>query len=165
MSCWVVDTSPLIFLSKLGRLDLLRHRAQKILVPRAVLTELQARPDQGFPAIEAALGSWLHLVEPGNRSSVDLLRIDLGAGEAEAIVIAREEQAEKIVMDDLDGRRYARLLGLQPVGTLGVLLAARLRGELASLAAEIERLRQLGFRASDALVRTVLETAGEVREE
>lgn len=64
-------------------------------------------------------------------------------------------------MDDLDGRRFARRLGVIAVGTLGLLLAARLRGDLPSLRAEIERLRAGGFRVSSALVEAVLRTAGE----
>ena len=45
MTLWVVDTSPLVFLAKLGRLDLLRESADLVTVPRAVLTEVRAKPD------------------------------------------------------------------------------------------------------------------------
>jgi predicted nucleic acid-binding protein len=77
------------------------------------------------------------------------------------IALAHESSAERIVMDDLDGRRFARRLGLEPVGTLGLLLAARLRGELGSLREEIERLEREGFRASPSLVAAVLLAVGE----
>jgi predicted nucleic acid-binding protein len=66
-----------------------------------------------------------------------------------------------VVIDDLDGRRFAYRLGLAPIGTLGLLLAARLRGDLPSLHQEIERLEAAGFRISGALRRAVLERAGE----
>lgn len=86
---------------------------------------------------------------------------DLDAGEAEVIALAREVSAERVIMDDLDGRRFAHRLGLAPIGTLGLLLAARLRGELPSLQEEIERLQSVGFRISGALRRAFLERAGE----
>ena len=75
--------------------------------------------------------------------------------------LSKEVKADRVIMDDLDGRRFARRLGLVPVGTLGLLLAARLRGEVASLRVEIERLRASGFRMSSGLIDAVLRGAGE----
>lgn len=85
----------------------------------------------------------------------------LGSGEAEVIALAKERGATTVVLDDLDARRFARRVGLRPIGTLGLLLAARLRNELPSLSAEIARLRKVGFYAGDELVTAVLEAAGE----
>lgn len=93
--------------------------------------------------------------------TLGVLRLDLDAGEAEVIALAYERSADRTVMDDLAGRRYARRLGLPLIGTVGLLLAARLRGEVASLKIEIERLRAVGFFVSEALVAEVLKSAGE----
>jgi predicted nucleic acid-binding protein len=161
MSRWIADTSPLIFLAKLDRLDLLRKSADEILVPAAVIQEVRAYPDAASRKIEEALGSWLREETVGERRVVDILLADLDFGEAEVIALASERAVERIVMDDLDGRRLARRLGLEPIGTLGLLLAARLRGELSSLREEIERLEREGFRASPSLVEAVLKAAGE----
>jgi predicted nucleic acid-binding protein len=38
---WVIDTSPLLFLAKLGHLELLRKSAETICIPQAVLDEVQ----------------------------------------------------------------------------------------------------------------------------
>jgi hypothetical protein len=161
MSRWVVDTSPLIFLAKLNRLDLLRKSADEVLAPAAVIEEVRAYPDEASRKIEDALGSWLREEKVEERRIVDVLLADLDFGEAEVIALAHESSAERIVMDDLDGRRFARRLGLEPVGTLGLLLAARLRGELGSLREEIERLEREGFRVSPSLRASVLLAAGE----
>ena len=160
MTLWVVDTSPLIFLSKLNRLDLLQG-AERILVPTAVLREIQEYPDEVAAEVEKAQRSWLQVQAVQDRGVVDVLMADLDAGEAEVIALAREVSAERVIMDDLDGRRFAHRLGLAPIGTLGLLLAARLRGELPSLQEEIERLQSVGFRISGALRRAFLERAGE----
>ncbi len=161
MSRWIADTSPLIFLAKLDRLDLLRKSADNIFVPAAVVKEVRAYPDDASQKIEEALGSWLREEEVKERRIVDILLADLDFGEAEVIALASERAAERIVMDDLDGRRLARRLGLEPIGTLGLLLAAKLQGQLESLQGEIERLEREGFRASPSLVEAVLKAAGE----
>lgn len=86
---------------------------------------------------------------------------DLDAGESEVIALALELEAERVILDDLDARRLAQRLGVVPVGTLGLLLAARLRGEIQSLRAELDRLQQAGFRVSPTLRQAVLREAGE----
>jgi Domain of unknown function (DUF3368) len=66
-----------------------------------------------------------------------------------------------LVMDDQDARRFANRCGLTVIGTLGILLAAKQRGAIASLRAEINALSSLGFRAKPRLVTAVLQSAGE----
>jgi predicted nucleic acid-binding protein len=161
VTTWVVDTSPLIFLAKLGRLELLRDGADAVCAPRAVLAEVRAQPDEATLAIERASQTWLSVRQVSNRSAVEILLADLDLGEAETIVLAREIEADKVVMDDLDARRFARRVGLDMIGTMGLLLAARLREELPSLREEIERLQDLGFRVAQPLVEAVLKEAGE----
>ena len=46
MSIWVVNTSPLVFLGNLGRLELLRHEGREVYIPRAVAEEIAERPDR-----------------------------------------------------------------------------------------------------------------------
>lgn len=161
MTRWVVDTSPLIFLAKLDRLDLLRKGADEILAPPAVIDEIRSHPDDASRQIAKAVSSWLTVMQVEDRGTLEMLRGDLGSGEAEAIILSRQVGADRVVMDDLDGRRFAHRLGVTAVGTLGLLLAARLRGELPALRLEIEKLRAAGFRVSEALVGAVLRDSGE----
>jgi uncharacterized protein len=161
MRPWVVDTSPLIFLAKLDRLDLLRKSASEVLIPEAVLREVKEQPDEGSRRIEKAVESWLQVRLVEDLRVVEVLRADLDWGEAEVIALALQTQAERVVMDDLDGRRKARRLQVNLVGTLGVLLAAQKRGEIPSLREEVERLRQQGFRVGEGLLQAVLREAGE----
>ncbi len=161
MSRWVVDTGPLIFLAQIDRLDLLRHAADEVLIPPGVLQELRAKTDASASKIETARRTWLRLDSLRDQTMLKVLSLDLDAGEAEVIALAHERSADRTVMDDLAGRRYARRLGLPLVGTIGLLLAARLRGEVNSLKDEIQRLRDAGFFASEALVAEVLRAAGE----
>ncbi len=161
MSCWVVNTSPLIYLAQLDRLDLLRRGADEILVPPTVLEELGAKPDPSSFRIDDARRTWLRCEASRDPKLLEVLKLELDAGEAEAIAVAYERSVDRAVIDDLAGRRYVRQLGVPLVGTLGLLLAARLRGELGSLKREIERLKAVGFYAGDELVQKILRAAGE----
>jgi predicted nucleic acid-binding protein len=158
---WAVDTGPLIFLSKLGHLDLLKDAASTICVAEAVIDEIQAKPDEAARAINLACQFWLSVRQVTNRQAVEILLADLGRGESETIVLAKEIEAERVVMDDLDARRFAHRVGLKSIGTLGLLLAARLDGRIASLRREIENLADAGFHATPELVDRVLTEAGE----
>lgn len=161
MTVWVVDTSPLIFLSHLDRLDLLRRGGREVVIPRAVLFEVVARQDSAAAAIHAACESWLVVKEVRDRAAVEFVNVDLHAGEAEAIVLAKELAVEWLVMDDQKARQCATRAGLKVVGTLGLLLAAKRKGQVPSVRREIEKLQEAGFRASPRLVTAVLEQAGE----
>jgi hypothetical protein len=165
MRRWVADTSPLLFLAKLNRLDLLRHAADEILAPPAVFQEIRRIPDEASDRLEAARLDWLHVHPVSDLALVDVLQADLDLGESEVIALAQEIRAERVVLDDLDARRRARRIGLLPIGTLGLLLAGRLRGEIPSLRFEIAQLEKEGFRVQKALVEAVLQEAGEQDED
>ena len=85
----------------------------------------------------------------------------LDPGEAEAIVLAEEQQARFLLIDDDRGRRIARRRGISVVGVAGVLLAAKSLGELAAVGPILENLSRIGYRLSPQLVGAVLERAGE----
>ncbi|MCL5960073.1 MAG: DUF3368 domain-containing protein [Chloroflexi bacterium] len=156
----ITNASPLIFLSKLGRLPLLQLGVQEVLVPAEVLSEVRAKPDAGAQQLAAHLGNWL-LECPITRPEFLRLLPDLGRGEKEVIAQALQEGIASVATDDLDARRTAHRMGLEPVGTVGLLLAAKKRGLLTSLKEELARLADPGFRVSDALSTQALREAGE----
>jgi len=130
-------------------------------IPSAVLTEISAKADEACKQIEQATNDWLKVVEVKNRAAVQLLMADLDLGEAEVIAIAKEINADTLLLDDLDARRFAKRVGLPTIGTIGILLSARLQGKIPSLKDEIERLQIHGFRISKTLMEEALKAAGE----
>ncbi|MFM8887603.1 MAG: DUF3368 domain-containing protein [Chthoniobacterales bacterium] len=153
----VVDSSPLIALARIGRLELLRELFGEIVVPSAVWSELVVADLDKAGAREVIASGWIRRQDVGDRSSVDNLRRDLGAGEAEAIVLARELPADLLVMDEELGRRTARGLGVRVVGLVGVLVEARKRGLLPEAASIAEALhRKAGFWLSADLRRLIV---------
>lgn len=161
MSVWVADASPLLYLAHLERLDLLRAEGREVLAPGAVLQEVRAHADAPARAIEDAATRWLKVRDPADPMRVAILRGGLDPGEAAAIALALELNAERLVVDDLDARRACRRLGVPVVGTLGVLVAAKKRGEIESVRAALERLEADSFRVSSSLRALVLAEAGE----
>jgi uncharacterized protein len=103
----VSGTSPILNLSAVGHIDLLRQ----LLIPQAVATELR------WNDVEHRSQEWLILTEPTNWKVVDLLSLRLDRGEAEAIAIAFEMHANRILIDERRARRVALEFELQPLGS------------------------------------------------
>lgn len=160
----VSNTSPLLNLAIIGRLSLVRAQFSEVLIPPAVARELRA--DEGLPGSDslsqALAAGWLKVTPLDTHRVSHILWRTLDEGEAEAIALALQVQAEHILLDERDGRRSARAAGLHSVGVLGILLRAKLEGALDSLADEIERLRtEANFRIAHDLERALLVEAGE----
>ena len=126
----VVDASPLIALARIERLDLLREMFGDVVVPSAVWHEVVASGSDKAGVGQIATAAWIRRRDVVDKSAVAVLRRDLGAGEAEAIVLARELPAGLLIMDERLGRVTARDLGVRTVGLVGVLVEARKRGLL-----------------------------------
>jgi len=117
----VSDTSPILNLAAVGKLHLLRDLYAEIVVPPAVQGELARNAIQLDP-------SWTRVVAARNQNDVAVLREQLDPGEAEAIVVAAELEAELLLVDEKRGRRIAIDRGLEVTGLLGVLAEAKARG-------------------------------------
>lgn len=157
----VVNTAPLIFLSKIGKLDLLRIGTDVVYAPTTVLTELNSVEDEATNVVQGILGTWLQEKACTQPNLMALTVQALDPGEAEVIALALELETKDIVLDDLDARRFARRSGLLPIGTLGLILAAKRAGIIQAVSPEIEALRKAGFYANDTLVQRILTEAGE----
>jgi hypothetical protein len=160
----VSNTSPILNLAIIHRLELLRQQFGEVLIPPAVHEEL--KPDSelpGAPEVQTALQlGWLRVATPSNLALVQTLALELDQGEAAAIALALDMKPDFILMDESEGRAKAPALGLRPVGVLGVLLRAKLNRQLDSVKDTMARLRQeAGFFISDELFSAVLQEASE----
>jgi len=136
----------------------------EILIPQGVLEEL--RVEEGLPGSqsirEAIKKGWLRVKEANDQIFVKVLYADLDKGEAEAIALALQVKAEWIILDEREGRRVAKSLGLKVIGVLGILLRAQREGKLSSLKKSMEDLRQkAGFHIGSELFSDVLREGGE----
>lgn len=158
----VSNASPLINLARIGLLDLLHKLYGSLLIPAAVWNEVVVQGAGQAGAEEVRTADWITRQAIANESLALAFRQELDAGEAEAIVLALETRADLLVMDERLGRETARHMGLRCVGLIGVLIAAKRRGLIASIKPHLDALRDVaGFRVDDALYRQVLEDEGE----
>ncbi len=124
----VADASPLIALARIGRLELLHEVFGTLYLPDAVWREVVEAGMARIGAEAVMHADWIERRSVADGTLVTLLRRDLGAGEAEAIVLARETGAALLLIDERMGRAAARRLGLRVTGLVGVLIEARERG-------------------------------------
>jgi predicted nucleic acid-binding protein len=153
----VSNTGPLIALATIGQLDLLRKLFGEILIPPAVRAEIL--DENTVNAVAAA--DWIMVRPAQDEIAVQLLRGELDAGESEAIVLARELNADLLLIDDRSARRRATAIELSTIGTLGALLLAKTEGLVPVLEPMLRDLRRAGFHMSDELYGQVLDSAGE----
>jgi predicted nucleic acid-binding protein len=149
----VSDTSPLNYLILVGCVDLLPQLFGQVYAPPMVLIEL-GHPRSPMPVRTWAASppEWLNLKEP---AAIDP-SLNLDPGETAAIALAEELKADRLLIDERDGREVAKQRGLFVVGTLNVLNeAAELN--LINLPEVIEQLKATSFHVSARLIQDILQ--------
>ena len=150
----VSNSSVIIALAKICRLVLLEKLFKKIIVPEAVWREVTV---EGKPGHEKILRvEFIHVEKASGRRLVALLEELVDRGEAEAIVLALELNADLLLVDDHDVRSLAKKLGLQVMGTLGVLALAKYRGLIQEVKPIIDELIKRGFWISRKILKEFL---------
>ncbi len=156
----ICNTSPLQYLHQLRRLDLLHDLGSRVLVPRAVVGELEAGRVRGIDEPSPEFIPWISVVDRELSAAVRWAE-ELGAGETEVLLLALANPGAIAVLDDRIARRVATKLGLKFTGTLGILVDAKRRGSVGEVAPLLEQLRLLGFRVSVRARSIALRAAGE----
>ncbi|MDU9050562.1 MAG: DUF3368 domain-containing protein [Candidatus Electrothrix sp. Rat3] len=156
----ISDSSPLISLAIIGQLELPEKLFDQLFVPSAVFEEV-TRADKPFAKdLEVFLNGRIKHVK--NKMAVEMLSENIGAGEAEAIVFALEQQPAIILIDDLKARKFAKLKGLNIIGTMGILLKAKHEGLIKEIKPFIAELLMNDIRISRRIVDITLQAASEV---
>lgn len=124
----VSDTSPIINLAIIGRLDILPALFGKIVIPLEVFEEITVQ-GAGMPgADEVRQSSWVEVRKCSNITFIQALQFQVDPGEAEAIGLALELNASLILIDERLGRQLAKAYHLPIMGLLGVLKIAKGKG-------------------------------------
>lgn len=155
----VSNTTPLISLLKIGRLHLLESLYSTVIVPTAVWQEIEQGRDRPYYTDLLTL-PFISIQSVSNIASVEYLT-DLDRGEAEVIVLAREINADLVIIDEEAGRSYARHFNLTLTGTLGILLRAKQDGLIPEVKPLLEKLLASGVWISKWVFADVLVLAGE----
>jgi predicted nucleic acid-binding protein len=139
----VADTSPINYLILIEEIHILPKMYGTVAIPAAVRDELLRL---SAPAMVRTwigqLPSWLEVRVPENAPDALLAKLD--PGERDAILLAGELRADRLIVDDPEGRREAEKRGLVVMGTLGVLQEAGSLG-LLDLRVAVKRLQETSF--------------------
>ncbi len=150
----VSDTSPLTALLTVNETDLLKTLFGEVVIPRAVHLEL-LRSHSHLPL-------WLRVEGVRNTAQVARMRQVVDEGEAEAIELAKELQADWLLMDERKGRRIAKQEGVPIIGLVGVVLLAKRHNLISSARALLDRLEsQAGIYLSREIKDSALRAVGE----
>lgn len=156
---WVVNSSPLITLAKVGHMDLLLDDDHSLLIPPAVRKEVLHGPvtDPARQALQSGFGTTCDDVSPHP------MVLEWGLGSGETAVLSQVKQGGGIaVVDDGAARMAAKVMGIKITGTLGLVLRAHRVGRIQSAATVIRALRDAGLRLDDEVIRKALAaTSGE----
>ena len=158
----ISDTSPIINLAIIGYLDLMPKLYNEIVIPKAVFDEIVLK-GEGLPgSFEIKNAHWVSVATCQNESLLSKLLNELDQGEAEAIVLALELKADRILIDEVNGREVATRLHLQTLGLLGILLEAKSNYLIPSVKPLMDALRtKARFFIHQSLYNQVLKIAKE----
>ncbi len=155
----VADASSLISLAEINKFYLLKELFSKVYIPMAVYQEVVIAGENESGANETHAGiedGWIKKEAVKDILAVETLLSSISIGEAEAIILAKELKVDRVLLNDLEARNEAHLLGLKVTGAIGILQLARDRGVSIDLKKELDNLKKTGFRISDELYEKVL---------
>lgn len=105
---------------------------------------------------------WIVPKEVTDKEAIRRMSKYLDPGEAEAIILAKELNAEFLIIDERKGRQIAEDYGLRIIGLLGVLVRGKQKGHIPYLKPILDKLiDRIGFRVSVKLYNKILEEVGE----
>ncbi len=119
------NAGPLIHLARIGRLNLLKEIFDEIIIPRAVKVEVIDRgKEKGKPDAFLIDGvNWIKVVDDPVNAGQLAEKVGIHLGEACAILLAKSLNVP-VLLDDSDARKFALGLGLEVVGSVGIIIKA-----------------------------------------
>ncbi|MEK7397965.1 MAG: DUF3368 domain-containing protein [Candidatus Poribacteria bacterium] len=157
----ICDSTVIIGLAKIGKLDLLKQIYGEVYIPEAVFIEVVVEGKEKNGAKETAELEWVKRKPVKDKRIVEILFAELGRGEAEVLVLGKELNADLLIIDDERARTAAISANFQVIGLIGVLLLAKHLNFINQIKPFLEELKNKNFRLSDKLIEKVLKLAGE----
>ncbi len=149
------DSSALVALAVMDRLSLLEEIFDEIFVPQAVYDEVSIdnKPQ--------SLKLKLFLADKIIQVKLDISKMGLGQGELEAITLYQNTKADFLLIDDRRAKNFAKLNGIEVIGSLGVILLAKEKGLIESVRDDFKKLLDSNLFISQSLIDKILKEVGE----
>lgn len=157
----VSDSTILIGLVKIGKLDILKEIFFKVYIPEEVFEEVveRGKGKPGSKVIKEA--AWIEVKPVKDKIQVKFLLGSLEKGEAEVLVLARELEADLILLDEEKARKSAVIAGFEIMGLLGLFVLAKNLGLIDEVRPLVDELMIKRSRISDKIIEKTLKKAGE----
>ena len=146
----ISDTSCLIVLDNIDALSVLKDLYSRVLIT----PEVQEEFGEELPA-------FIEIIPTKDKKYFSLLESIVDPGEASSLALALEIDDSILIIDDLKGRKIAQKVGIRFTGTLGVILAAKDKGTIQSVAPLLDEIKNQNFRISEELEMKFLRLAKE----
>ena len=157
----VVNTTPLIALSHVSQLDVLKRLYGEIIIPEAVYRELSIKTESICKkAVDNSL-EWIRIKSINNEMAKAMYKTQLHDGEVEVMILSKEIAADVVIIDDANAKKHAKYLGLPVTGTLGVLIKAKREGYVNELKPIFSQMVENGIYISQSLMELCLKQVGE----
>lgn len=157
----VVNSTPIISLSIIQKLDLLLNLYRKIYVPQAVFDEVSVAGESMIGAKALKSADFIKIVSVKNDTARKFFSTSLHKGEVEVMILAKEINADLVVIDDYQARKHAKYLGLNLTGTLGVLLKAKKESLINEIRPLMDKLINNDIYIDNKLYEKVIQMADE----
>jgi len=154
----VSNTTPIISLASIGRIDILKQSFDHVLIPQAVYDEIKAKERYGFHEID---DDFFEVVAIQDQFALNILLNDLDLGEAQTIVLAKELHSDIVLIDETIGYNLAASQNLNVKRTLSLLIAAKKRGTIKHIRPLLDGLIANGRWISQRVYMDVLRFCGE----
>lgn len=155
----VSNTTPIISLASIGKLDLLKELFQEITIPESVYHEIKAKEGYGYREVDS---DYIKVYPIQGVKYRDLLLNQLDLGEAETIILATEINADYVIIDDSIGYRIAKNSGLNVIRTLSILLKAKDSGVIKEVRPLLDEMISKGRWYSQKVYENFLKRCGEL---
>jgi len=154
----VSNATPIITLSSIDRIDILKHFFDKVYIPQAVYNEIKSKRAYGYQEID---DNFFEVITIKDSFAQDILLNDLDLGEAQTIVLAKELNADIVLIDETIGYNIARSQRLNVKRTLSFLIVAKERGVIDEVKPLLDEMIDKGRWISHRVYRDVLRICGE----
>lgn len=162
----ICNSSPIIGLSLIGKLNLLWEIFDEVIIPKEVyreVVEANLNNNYGAKELEQAVNEQkIAIYNIKNKTLVDELYGKLHRGELEVIIAARELKVTDVVIDEKAARSFAETMLLQSIGIIGVLIIAKKKGKITELRKYLDSLIKSNYRISNKLYENALRKTGEL---
>jgi predicted nucleic acid-binding protein len=157
----VIDSTVLIGLAKLGKIPLLKQIFSKVSIPEEVFKEVVERGKDKIGSKLIMESRWIETKAVKDKTQVSFLMGSLDRGEAEVLALARELEANLILLDEEKARKSAVIAGFNVMGLLGLFNLSKNMGLVDEVRPLVDELLIKKFRISDKVIEETLRRAGE----